>query len=144
MTFNKVIFIIFEQILLIILCHIITYTLHIIFSYFPSDMYSAGNCRLLMCVCVCIYLSLWVCGVLSIRTHSVFIALETSFSLCELLPPSHSCNNDCSKAFWEHIPTAAALCSSYDREATEYCIFLKKAKFRLKSLATGLYSELDY
>lgn len=57
-----------------------------------------------MCVC---YLSLW--GALCIRTHKVVKALRASFSMCEptLLPtpPSHSCNRECSKAFWEHRAT---------------------------------------
>lgn len=51
------------------------------------------------------HLALCVCGVLSARTHSVFMALSTISSLCEMLslsPDSHNRNTDSSKEFWEY------------------------------------------
>ena len=67
---------------------------------------------------VCVYLSVCVSGVLSIRTHTVFSAFRTSSSLCEPplpCPASQSCKTDCSKAFWEHRPTPAAERSAYEQ-----------------------------
>lgn len=53
-----------------------------------------------------VYQLTWLWRALWIRTHNVSKALRTSFSMCEPMllpiPPSHSCNTDCSKAFWEH------------------------------------------
>lgn len=60
-----------------------------------------------------VYQLMWLWCALWIRTHNVSKALRTSFSMCEPMllpiPPSHSCNTDCSKAFWEH----RALTESY-------------------------------